>query len=271
MYKTKAGIIEAFPMAGGKGYNAETERAMNVIGSRIAKARGERGMSLAAFAGELENYGVYVSAAAINKWEKGGSAPNAYQLLAISRALDTEDGLSYFMSSYEPELNEAGLRKLADYKADLVASGRYRTKRAAVIEYIDMPVSSLAVSAGTGAFLDEGNFELLSFPASTVPKGADFGVRISGDSMEPVYHDGQIVWVQSCERVNVGEVGVFVYDGEGYIKLYDEKEPSEDCMELFADSYGDVRAQSVLISYNKAYEPREVSPYRDFRVVGRVL
>ena len=51
-------------------------------------------------------------------------------------------------------------------------------------------MSNLSVSAGTGAFLDEGSFEMVSFPASTVPDGADFGVRVSGDSMEPVYHDG---------------------------------------------------------------------------------
>lgn len=64
-----------------------------------------------------------------------------------------------------------------------------------------MPVSNLAVSAGTGEFLEEGNFEMVSFPEKSVPKGADFGVRVSGDSMEPVYHDGQIVWVEECETL----------------------------------------------------------------------
>ena len=78
-----------------------------------------------------------------------------------------------------------------------------------------MPVSNLSVSAGTGSFLDEGSFERVSFPVTSVPQGADFSVRVSGDSMEPVYHDGQIIWVKRCDRVNPGEVGVFIYDGEG--------------------------------------------------------
>ena len=83
------------------------------------------------------------------------------------------------------------------------------------IRYLDMPVSDLPVSAGTGAFLDEGNFEMVSFPESSIPDGAEFGVRVSGDSMEPVYHDGQIVWVQQCETLRPGEVGVMIYDGQG--------------------------------------------------------
>ena len=31
---------------------------------------------------------------------------------------------------------------------------------------------------------------MISFPEDKVPDGADFGIRVSGDSMEPVYHDG---------------------------------------------------------------------------------
>ena len=139
------------------------------------------------------------------------------------------------------------------------------------IKYIDMPVSSLAVSAGTGEFLEEGNFEMISFPESSVPAGAEFGIRISGDSMEPVYHDGQIVWVQQCDRVPVGQVGVFIYDGQGYLKVYDEQEPDETDAEYFTDSYGNVHMQPVMISCNQKYEPRVISAHAGFQVVGRVL
>ena len=119
--------------------------------------------------------------------------------------------------------------------------------------------------------LDEGSFEMVSFPASTVPDGADFGVRVSGDSMEPVYHDGQIVWVKQCDRVNIGEVGIFVYDGEGYIKVYDEQEPDEEQREAFTDSYGTLYMQPVMISYNQKNAPRVISAQAGFQVVGRVL
>ncbi len=54
-------------------------------------------------------------------------------------------------------------------------------------------ISSFPVWLVLGTFLDEENFETISLPfKSAVPDRADFGVRVCGDSMEPVYHDGQI-------------------------------------------------------------------------------
>ena len=115
----------------------------------------------------------------------------------------------------------------------------------------------------------EGNFEMVSFPESSIPDGAEFGVRVSGDSMEPVYHDGQIVWVQQCETLRTGEVGVMIYDGQGYIKAYAEQEPDDP--EAYLGSDGVRRMQPVMVSYNKAYAPKPASPELEFRIVGRVL
>lgn len=110
-----------------------------------------------------------------------------------------------------------------------------------------------------------------SVSGNAVPAEADFGVRVSGNSMEPVYHDGQIVWVERCETLSIGQVGVFVYDGEGYLKSYGEQEPDESDRDAFTDSYGRLHMQPVLISYNKDYSDRIISPERGFRVIGRVL
>ena len=176
------------------------------------------------------------------------------------------------MKNYTPALNSEGERKVQEYRADLIASGKYRpAPRRTAIRFIDMPVSNLAVSAGTGNFLDDGNFEMISFPEDKVPDGADFGIRVSGDSMEPVYHDGQIVWVQECEQVGISQVGVFIYDGEGYLKMYSEQEPEESVADDFTDSYGTVHPQPVLESYNQKYDPRPIRPGTVFQVVGRVL
>ena len=122
-----------------------------------------------------------------------------------------------------------------------------------------MPVSYLSVSAGPGEFLEEDSFEMVSFPESSIPKGAERGIRVSGDSMEPVYHDGQIVWIQRCERLRAGEVGVFLYVGSGYMKVYSERE---------TDGNG---RQPVLVSYNRKYEPIPILPGHEFRIAGRVL
>ncbi len=265
--------IPLSPAAPGRRYDAVAERKANVIGTRLQRARKERGLSLVLLSERLRSYGVEVSKGAISKWETGETVPSAYQLLAVSAALDLEDRLWQFAESFQPPLNEQGRRKLEEYKADLVASGRYRPAAAypEIIRYVEMPVSTLRVSAGTGNFLDEDSFERVSFPENQVPEGADFGVRVAGDSMEPVYRDGQIVWVQRCECVRVGEVGVFLYDGAGYLKAYGEQTPEEAFAEDYTDSEGVLRTQPVLISYNRAYAPLPVNPNALFQTIGRVL
>ena len=134
-----------------------------------------------------------------------------------------------------------------------------------------MPVSYLPVSAGTGAFLDEGNFEMISVPKSTVPQTAEFGIHVSGDSMEPTYSDGQLVWVQTTQNLSLGEVGIFIYGDQGYMKLYSTHEPDREQWAEFIDIDGQIRSQPILISYNKKYDPIIVSPEKRFQIVGRVL
>lgn len=265
--------IIPFSVAKAPIYNAEAEKEANAVGTRIEEALRMRGIRQRELSDMLAAYGLQVSRQAISKWVVGDSSPNAYQLLALCHILQIDGGLEYFTSNFKPALNAEGIRKLEEYRADLIASGRYKPqqKTSRKIRYIDMPISNLSVSAGTGNFLDEENFEMVSYPADTVPDGADFGVRVSGDSMEPVYHDGQIVWVKRCEELVPGQVGIFIYDGDGYLKVYEEQEPDESCVEAFTDSYGDVHMQPVLISYNQAYSDRVIRPDTSFQIVGRVL
>lgn len=255
-----------------EGYNAAAERNANIIGQRLYEARKRKGLTLSELSDVLGQRGLAIKKTGLQRWESGQSIPNAYQLLAVCHALDIESILSYF--SEIPDLNDEGMKKLADYKADLVATGKYRPQPKTVsakIIYIEKPVSNLPASAGTGEFLDENSFEMIRFPAAVVPEGAEFGIRVNGDSMEPVYHDGQIVWVQSCENLIPGEVGIMMYDGEGYIKVYNEQEPDESLQDAYTDSEGVLHMQPVLVSYNEKYAPKVVSPELSFSIVGRVL
>ena len=256
-------------------YNAEDERRSNVIGRRIQQARKGQKISIEQFSGLLGNYGVSAGKGAVGKWERGGSSPNAYQLLAISQALQLGSDLTYFMSSKADDaLNEEGYKRLSEYRELLIASGKYKV--APLLDELQddeivLPKASLRPSAGTGGFLDESSFEPVSFPRSSVPDGTDFVMNISGDSMEPVYQDGQIIFVQRCETLNVGDVGIFLHDGEGFIKEYREIEPDPEYEEAFTDSAGVRRKQPVLVSYNRKYPPRVISPYSTFGIFGKVL
>ena len=199
-------VVSFYPNA--SDWNTAEDRANNILGKRLASERKRCGLTLGAMCERLRSHGVEIQIQGLNKWEKGLTVPNAYQFIAACRVLGIEDCMVGIESSL---LNDTGLRKLDEYKRDLIASGRYQPAPERYREsYIEMPVSTLAVSAGTGEFLDEGGFEMIRFPKSTVPSGADFGVRVNGDSMEPVYHDGQIVWVEKTDTLQPGEVGVFL-------------------------------------------------------------
>ena len=256
-------------------YDAVAARESNEVGLLLAAERNKNGYSLVTFSELLHHYGVEVSAKGINKWETGYSVPSIYQLVAICYALNIKDGPSYFTKPFrKPDsLNELGRKKVAEYELDLIASRRYSpdTKNVPDIRYTTMPVSELPVSAGLGAFLDGEMFRQVQVPASSVPQGADFGVYVSGDSMEPRYHNGQIVWIKQCEELECGDIGVFLYDGCGYLKKYDEQAPDKSHAELLTDSYGVIHNQPVLISLNSKYSPLLISPEQRFEIVGKVL
>ena len=250
-------------------YNAAEEKADNYIGKVIARRRADGGMSLAALSGRLLRYGVDISPAGVNKWELGKSVPSAYQLMALAQVFGVQEDMSLFSSHGSP-LNSEGLRKLREYREDLIASGRYEPA-ADNVTYIFMPVSDLPVSAGPGAFLEEDMFTSLPFPEESVPRGADFGLRIRGDSMEPKFHDEQIVWVHRCDRLVPGQIGIFIYEDCGYIKQYALRQPPEQLRGDFTDSDGNLHPQTVMVSLNPAYAPICVSPQASFHVVGRVI
>lgn len=241
----------------------------NVIGEMLSEARRDAGMTRDGLSKALAVHGLDISASGISKWEQGTRTPTAYHMMALCKVLRIHNP----MEMYAADLNGAGLKKLADYRDDLVASGKYAPvkPRRAEIEYLDVKLYNIAVSAGTGSFLDGEEYELLHVPRDTVPDGTDFALRVSGNSMEPVYQNGQIVWIRETETIRPGEVGIFIHDGESFMKLYEEREPDETAAEDFMDSYGMIHPQPVLISYNEEYAPRVILPTSFFKVVGRVL
>lgn len=226
------------------------------IGKTLAKLRKEAGLSQAELAVRLSMLGVDVTNQAVSKWESGNSLPNARQFIILCAALGVEDVLGEFTKGKYGAyagLDSEGRRKLAEYKSLLISSGRYSIKKAPPHPVRTLPLYSLAVSAGTGQFLDGENYEMVEVGAE-VPEGANFGVRVAGDSMEPEYHDGQIVWVRQQRSLMTGETGIFLYDGCAYLKRLVARED-----------------RMALRSLNPAYADILISPELPLRVLGKVL
>ena len=220
------------------------------IGGKLAALRRQAGLSQKELAQKLSALGEPVSDKALSKWEKGATQPSARQFLAVCRALEVADISGEFMGQgLAYGLDGAGRRKLAEYADLLRRSGLYtpRRERGRAIR-----LYTLAASAGPGQFLDDGDYEWID--AAGAPAGADMAVLVAGDSMEPKYHDGQRVYVKASPTVGDGEVGLFSWQGSGYIKqLHD-------------------RPDGVYLhSLNPAYEDIPIPDVQQLRVFGRVL
>lgn len=113
-----------------------------------------------------------------------------------------------------------------------------------------LPLYDLPVSAGPGEFLDGGEYVTIRVPDAPETRSASYALRISGDSMSPKYKDGDILMVEGCSSVEIGELGIFILDNAGYFK-----------------KYGGDRLHSL----NTEYADILLSQYESVSCVGRVL
>lgn len=229
---------------------------MTDLGARLTALRRRAGLSQRALAERLAAYGVDVTNQAVSKWETGLTQPNAEQFLALCRALDVDNIAWEFLGrrgGLLRGLNEAGVAKVREYADLLRASGLYAPAAEEETRGRVLPLYSLAVSAGTGQFLDSEDFENVTV-GPEVPETADYGVRVAGDSMEPRYRDGQTVWVQYRRSLHSGEIGVFLYDCSAYLK------------QLLVDGDG-----LRLHSLNPAYADLPIPSEGELRVLGKAV
>lgn len=81
--------------------------------------------------------------------------------------------------------------------------------------------STYQVSAGAGFELGEGDeWYEIEVPDTPEARKADFALQIKGNSMEPIYFDGDIVLVKEQPSVDLGQIGIFNIEGSGYIKKF---------------------------------------------------
>ncbi len=118
------------------------------------------------------------------------------------------------------------------------------------LDFIEIPYFEDKAAAGSGYMLDDGRCEMLKVQRTRKAERADFIVTVSGSSMEPDYFDGENVLVHSQPDVYVGEVGIFIVNGNGYIKQ---------------------KGADRLISLNKKYRDIFIGEYDNVRCVGKVV
>lgn len=241
-----------------------------IFGKKLKEARKKAGFSQAEAAARLSAAGLPVKAGAVSTWETGNSLPNSAQFLTLCRLYHITDIYQQFVSPLTPSpeettgsvsldsaadgLNPEGLSKAADYIHLLQKSGEYPAESAVSSQrFRTIRLFTLPASAGTGEFLDSDDYQTVVI-GEEVPDSADFGIRIHGDSMEPRFLNGQVVFVHRTEVLQNGEIGIFYLDGNAYCKEFRQNKKG-----IF------------LISLNRKYAPIAISENSDFRVFGKVV
>lgn len=138
---------------------------------------------------------------------------------------------------------------------DMVLDKEYRYSMESPREFIMLEEAPLRpryprlASAGTGQYVfDDIPPELVEIDEDYVD--SDFVIGVNGDSMEPTYHDYDDLIVKKQPKVNVGEIGIFMINGEAFVKEFK----------------GD-----RLHSHNPSYKDIILNENMDIHCIGKVI
>ena len=258
------------------------------LGKTLSQLRKDKKLKQKELAGRLSFYGFKVGAKTIYNWEKELSQPSIPHFIALCDILDVDDVLWQFAGIQKGPysgLNTDGRKKARDFidllfqidmfkslpgEEDFYTNDSFDTNDNPVtggspaVSYepdtpseIESPrilrLYDIPVSAGSGNFLDDSGYEDIEVP-SYVPVAVDFALRVSGDSMEPLILDGQVIWVKEQELLESGDIGIFTYSDNVY------------CKKLIANG-----GKAYLRSLNTAYEDIEIKEDFGFNVIGKVV
>ena len=231
------------------------------VGSRIRILRESRNMTPEKLAEKLG-----VSRVAVNRYETGARKANQDVLFELANIFHVS------INDFFPKTNSIGnAQDLVDIYEQLLPD-----RQKAVYNYTTNQLdkqknaySSMlgedrhivylygAVSAGTGEYIPQDE----SKPEKIIVEGKvpdhDFAVRVNGDSMEPLFTDQQIIYVNKADKSEVRnhQFVIAELNGEFFIK------------KLQIDGDGSIK----LISLNKKYSDIQIHDYDDFVIRGIVI
>lgn len=214
-----------------------------------------------------------VSVSAIGNYETGQNAVREDVLLRLFHVLDVDPNYLYqdsfqgegFVCSVREEtlvrrfreLSAAGRQTVETLVDNLRAIQKEQERTAPPAQLREIPLYRSPAAAGFASPVFGEDYDLIEV-GGDVPAGADFAVRLQGDSMEPWLHDGGLAYVNRDPLQN-GDVGIFCVDGEMLCKQY----------------YRDPLGMVYLFSLNRARSDADVVLPRDsgrsLVCMGRVL
>lgn len=206
-----------------------SDKEINIVSRNIRKYREQLGMEQKELSQRLG-----VASSAVSNWETGFSKPNLDVLVPVCRILGIT--LYELFGVDDPRANMSEQERLLVAKYHELSEGhRYAVDNLvdslAAAETMDscpeltrLTYFSRQLAAGIGDptdLTDEG--EPIYLYSSELVNRADYVFTVNGSSMEPEYHNGDMVLISrfpECSDIRAGEVGAFIKGNEAFIKEF---------------------------------------------------
>lgn len=213
-------------------------------GAKLKQKREELGMKQSEVARLLDiNRSSYFS------WENGRAVPNKANLKKVSEILGVTEEFFYEeeIAMLYKQLHPTNQTKAMNYVKDLV------NKQSNIIAISIFPYRVYeSLSAGIGATVyDDKSFDTVYFDKELAH---DFASWISGDSMEPTYHNGSVALIRETGFDYDGAVYAVVCNSQTYIKR------------VYREEHG-----LRLVSINPKFKDIFLSFDEHPRVIGRIV
>ena len=232
---------------------------IHAIGKRIKYFRIQKGMEQKDIAQK-----VGITSYAVSSWESGRTRPDISILPQLCDLLCITLYELYGLVPPVDRFSEKEQQVISEYRTlsaghQLAVDNMMKSLKAAEqaekcpnITILTLCSKQLAAGFDGGAeFEDKG--EPIYLYTSDLVRQADLVFPVSGDSMEPEYHDGDLVLVQrypGCPALQYGETGAFIIGNSTYIKVYEK---------------------DGLHSLNKRYKTMTFAEEDSVYLIGRVM
>lgn len=228
------------------------------LADNLKQARTRKGLKqeeLAKLVGKSKNV--------ISNWERGDNKPDADTLFELCDILNVdanyllgwEDNQNLSLSIQEQDhiKKYRSLDSLDKKAIDVLLDTLSKRQSEQAAEFIQLespmliPYYGRIVSAGTGQFVfDDIPPEMIEVENNHINMQADFAVGVNGDSMEPTYKDGDVLLIKKQPSVNVGEIGIFMINGEAFVKEF-----AGSTLKSHNDKYEDIPVTDQTICLGK--------------------
>lgn len=236
------------------------------FGATLRSLREDAGLSVREVIDKLSDMGIELSEKTLYGYEKGIRMPNGDMLINLCKIYKCTNIISAFEPLTDDMVTFSDLKMIEKYH-DLDDHGKEmvdcilekESQRIKKYGKLSKAVSAVPTriisyyfkntSAGTGQIVIDNLPEKdIEIPDKPEYRNVSYAIGVNGNSMEPVFHDGDILLVEATQEINIGEIGIFQINNMCYVK------------EL---------GQTSLISLNKDYS--DIPLNESVRIQGKVI